>query len=111
MRFPRSPSGVYYLYLGEEIIYIGQSRNVFHRVGEHGVPNGIRFDSWEYIPTQVDDLIALESTEILRHRPKLNRLERFKSTIPGHLKELRRLARREFKRKQKYQACLREERR
>ncbi len=109
MRFPRSPSGVYYLYLGDEIIYIGQSTNVFYRVGSHGIPNGFNFDSWEYVPTQPEDLVAAERKAILQHRPKLNRISRFKST-PGFLKEFRRLEKKEAKFQRQYRAALREER-
>lgn len=64
---------IYYLTHDDEIVYIGQSINVFSRVGFHisrkeKVFNGIRF-------SEVDpcaDLDVVEFYEIAKHQPKYN---------------------------------------
>ncbi len=85
-RYPASVSGVYYLYKNEEIIYIGQSKNVFARVGSH-FSNGMNFDSWRYENVNPDQLRCLEHEAICKYRPKINMLARAAYRLYGHLNE------------------------
>lgn len=63
-------SGVYFLIENKEIVYIGQSNNVFQRIGEHFRKK--RFSRYVYIPCAEDGLDILESLYIHIFAPKLN---------------------------------------
>ena len=52
-----SASGVYFLISGQEIIYVGQSVNVFLRISQHRDKN---FDKYVFIPCPVRSLNKLE---------------------------------------------------
>jgi hypothetical protein len=56
-----SNSGVYFLIWRGEIRYVGQSINVFHRLDQHK-RSGRRFDSYSFIPCEIEDLKELERT-------------------------------------------------
>lgn len=62
-------SGVYFLILGQRIVYIGQSTNVFSRVKQHKDKN---FDRFTYIPCDPGNLDVMESLYIHYLRPPLN---------------------------------------
>lgn len=71
-RLPKLISGVYFLYSEEEIVYVGQSVNIYARIGSHAA-KGIEFDSWAW--REIKDAatrIKEESAEILKHAPKFN---------------------------------------
>lgn len=61
--------GVYFLIKDDEIIYIGQSINIAHRIASHRDKD---FDSMAFIGCLKTDLDVLESLYILAYRPKLN---------------------------------------
>lgn len=63
-------SGVYFLIENEEIVYIGQSTNVFQRIGEHF--RNKKFSRYAYIPCVAQGLDILESLYIHLYRPILN---------------------------------------
>lgn len=63
--------GVYFLFDGDELVYIGQSDNVFRRIGQHIAEKAKVFDSWEVYET--DDYIRLEGLLINLLKPKYNR--------------------------------------
>jgi hypothetical protein len=66
----KGASGVYFLIENNEIVYIGQSNNVFQRIGEHFRKK--RFSRYVYIPCAEDGLDILESLYIHIFNPKLN---------------------------------------
>lgn len=65
--------GVYFLYDGDELVYIGQTDNLMRRIGEH-IKEGVkRFDSFELYETP--DRIRLEARLIGLLKPKYNMTE------------------------------------
>ncbi len=66
--------GVYLLFEGEELVYIGQGWNCFLRVAEHTKKNSNKlFTSWNFIPVEEpEDLDHFEKFLIQEHRPKYN---------------------------------------
>lgn len=70
-------AGVYFLFDGKEIVYVGQSADIFRRIYEHssGRAKGEKkkFDTWEYfeIADEAERLRA-EHLLILALRPKYN---------------------------------------
>jgi hypothetical protein len=63
-------SGVYFLIENNEIIYVGQSTNVYTRIDYHVRDKS--FDRYAYVPCPVEMLNKLESLYIHCLRPKLN---------------------------------------
>ena len=61
--------GVYFLIERNEVVYVGQSVNVFSRMREHCKSK--RFDSYSYISCPREDLNVLESLYIHVFRPPL----------------------------------------
>jgi len=66
--------GVYFLFDGNECIYVGQSRHVHVRVREHRTNNSAKktFDSYAFLPVALKDLDAIEAHYIALMRPRLN---------------------------------------
>lgn len=64
-------TGVYFLYHGAVLQYIGQSVNILSRVGQHKA-DGKEFDSFTFIRCDGADLDALEIACIKMFRPVLN---------------------------------------
>lgn len=62
---------VYFLYDGDELVYIGQSNNVFGRIGEHIREKAKTFTDFRIYETE--DYIRLESFLIAALRPKYNK--------------------------------------
>lgn len=62
-------TGIYFLLDGDEVVYVGQSVNVYSRIEDH---TDKRFDRYAFIPCAVDVLDRLESLYIHCLRPKLN---------------------------------------
>lgn len=63
--------GVYFLYDGEELVYIGQSDNIYRRIGQH-ISEGVkRFDSFCFYEVG-EERIILESYLINKFQPKYN---------------------------------------
>ena len=63
--------GIYFLFDGSNLVYIGQSENIFKRVPIHLETK--QFDSWNYIEFAEDDLNILEAEFILKYQPKYNK--------------------------------------
>lgn len=53
------PSGIYFLILRDEVMYVGKSKNVFRRIGRH-LDEGKRFDSFNIVYAPEDKLADLE---------------------------------------------------
>ena len=71
-------TGIYFLYRNEEIVYIGQSRNLHRRIIQHCY--GKEFDSYSYIQCDESELNDLEFEFIAKHKPMYNSLDGLKST-------------------------------
>jgi len=62
-------TGVYFLIFKEELVYVGQSVNVFARISSHADKH---FDKYAFIPCSREDLDTIESLYIHVLRPRLN---------------------------------------
>lgn len=62
--------GVYFLYDKDELVYIGQSDNLYRRIGQHIAQKEKVFDRFEIYPTS--DRIRLEGFLIKMFKPKYN---------------------------------------
>ena len=62
--------GVYFLYDKDELVYIGQSDNLYRRIGQHIAEGKKKFDRFELYPT--GDRIRLEGFLISMFEPKYN---------------------------------------
>lgn len=68
----RKPCGVYFLLHEGEVVYVGQSVNIFGRVSSHISQTWMVFDSFAWIPVPRDELLYEEAAYIVKFRPKLN---------------------------------------
>jgi hypothetical protein len=68
---PFNYSGVYFLCQGEEVVYVGQSKNVGGRITSHIDTKS--FDSVLIIPVPEENLRSVETYWIERLKPVLNR--------------------------------------
>jgi hypothetical protein len=66
-------SGVYFLLYGDEIVYVGQSVNVYSRIAQHARK---LFDRYAVVPCHAGALDKLESLYIHLLRPKLNGVQK-----------------------------------
>jgi hypothetical protein len=64
--------GVYFLFSGDEIVYIGQSRNVPARV-QHHMGSDKEFDRYSHIVLPADSLNEWESFYIHLFQPRYNK--------------------------------------
>jgi hypothetical protein len=65
--------GVYFLFLNEQIVYVGQSGNVYSRIKTH-IEEGVKIFNRSFvqiIPPEIN-LLAVEKFYILKFRPKYN---------------------------------------
>lgn len=62
--------GVYFLYDGDELVYIGTSDNLYRRIGQHIADGKKVFDRFELYPTT--DRLRLEGFLIQTLKPKYN---------------------------------------
>lgn len=63
-------TGVYFLVNKQKIVYVGQSNNIFNRLGSHAASK--EFESFAYVPCKAELLDKLESLYIHLFRPPLN---------------------------------------
>jgi hypothetical protein len=64
---------VYFLFLNEQIVYVGQSGNVHLRIQQHIKDREKQFNKVFYQPIPSDvDILAVEKQYILHFRPKYN---------------------------------------
>ena len=72
--------GVYLLFDGEELVYVGEGQNVFLRVGE-ATRRKMSFTHWNYLPVDTKgECLALEHALCERFRPRYNR--RYRRSAP-----------------------------
>jgi hypothetical protein len=69
--FPFSGPAVYFLWRGDELVYIGQAVNLFARVATH--LRDKEFDGFSYVPCALQELNELERRAILMWQPTLNK--------------------------------------
>jgi len=65
-------SGVYFLILRNDIVYVGQSKDWLSRLSRH-MRNGARFDAFNVIPCEPEGLDELEERCIAAFMPHRNR--------------------------------------
>jgi hypothetical protein len=64
--------GVYFLFKGRALLYVGQSMCVSNRIASHRASGKIQFDNWIVIAAEPDDLDAVEAVYIRRYSPPHN---------------------------------------
>lgn len=72
--------GIYFLWSHDEIVYIGQSTNMHHRVGGHlsntGSHNypfrGIKLTACTFVDCKPNELPIMEALYIAKFKPRLN---------------------------------------
>jgi hypothetical protein len=70
---PPSWCGVYHLIRGDVVIYVGQTTNIFSRIGSrHQRYRTDPFDRIEFFPCREDELNTLEEEHIARYQPIWN---------------------------------------
>jgi hypothetical protein len=67
-----SVRGIYFLFDGKDIVYVGQSVNMNYRVGQHVVSDK-EFDSWNYVEIKAECLDEYEAEYIMHLQPKYNK--------------------------------------
>lgn len=65
-------SGVYVLFSGETVIYVGQSSHVPSRIADHKREGRFEFDSVAFIPGDRDELLDMEAHYIDLLQPEAN---------------------------------------
>lgn len=65
-------SGVYFLFEGEEVVYVGESNDVFLRVRTHFSDPRMKFDKWAYLKIPADERREVELEYIRMFQPHLN---------------------------------------
>lgn len=73
-------SVVYVLFDGDEIVYVGQSTNLYHRLWFHA-QDGKQFDSWARVEVPEDVRLDIEKALIYHLDPKYN--DRCADSHPG----------------------------
>lgn len=63
--------GIYFLINGGKVVYVGQARNVFARVGQHTTSKA--FTAWHWVWCHSSQLNVMERAYINALRPELNR--------------------------------------
>ena len=67
--------GIYYLYNGLELVYIGKSRcSISHRISIHKAEGIKKFNAVKYVYHKVEGLELKERAEIERYQPKYNKM-------------------------------------
>lgn len=78
-KFDTKYSGVYVLIKDQEIIYVGQARNIFQRIKAHQEKN---FDYFIPIKASAADMDLCEGAFVRYFKPRLNRAKPPKADIP-----------------------------
>ncbi len=66
------PPSIYFLFCGEELVYIGQSVSLSSRISTHRQEGYKAFDRVFYMPVEYERLDEVERREIIKHRPRYN---------------------------------------
>lgn len=65
--------GIYFLFDGEDIVYVGQSTEVELRIQKHRKEGRKKFDSWNFIECPATWLDDMETDCIIHFDPKYNK--------------------------------------
>jgi len=66
--------GVYFLYMDDELVYIGQSKNIPNRITNHLQENSKNFNSYKtIIVDESQELTPIEDFYIRKYKPKYNK--------------------------------------
>ena len=65
-------TGVIFLFQDDEVVFIGQSDNVFSRIEEYKTTK--EFTAWNYIKAPKEDLADLVAKYIIQFKPRLNNI-------------------------------------
>lgn len=85
-------AGVYLLYDHDELVYIGQSKNIIARVGSHASGTTKHFTHFAILkPTDPEDRFAIESFLIKTLRPKYNSRQTKSKTTNSAVKTIEEL--------------------
>ena len=66
--------GVYELFLGGDLVYVGQSKNVQNRIMTHIREGNLMFDSFNMTKCEVGDLNDIEARYIVERKPLKNKV-------------------------------------
>jgi hypothetical protein len=69
---PAEHSGIYFLIDGHEIVYVGQSENVFSRLAQHAREGVKRFNRFHWVKCHRALLLELEASYIAALTPRYN---------------------------------------
>jgi hypothetical protein len=72
MKFFELRSGIYFLYNGAELVYIGQATNISRRIIEHFSDGTKQFTHVRYNVVPIESLFDVETTLIRAFKPKYN---------------------------------------
>ncbi len=89
-------SGVYVLLLGGIVVYVGESKNVYSRIGAHVKDSNKRFDSVRILPCQEHRRKYWEAVLIDRYQPLFNKTGKDKETNRRHIFELGQITKRQL---------------
>lgn len=68
---------IYFLFKGNKVVYVGQSKNGIARVFSHTIPDleGFKkiFDGYAMIQCELSELNNIEAINIVKHKPKYNK--------------------------------------
>lgn len=90
-----APTAIYFLLRDNKIVYVGQSINIYSRIGEHFEDRKIKFNRFSIIPCKKENLEILETFYIHKFNPIYNKQRDFWSNILCDLKDARENAKRE----------------
>jgi len=89
-------SGVYVLILDGIVVYVGESKSVYSRIGAHVKDSKKRFDSVRILPCQEHRRKYWEAVLIDRYQPLFNKTGKNKETNRRHIFELGQISKRQM---------------
>lgn len=69
--YVRKGPAIYFLLLGQEVVYVGKTKNLIRRLGDHSFRK--EFDGFAYFPCSEEKLDELELQSIQALKPRYNR--------------------------------------
>ena len=72
--YARGVSGVYFLFHGDTLQYVGESSKIYMRIGDHKGAKNIPFDRYAIIECEIQQLrIIIEKINIWQYNPPYNK--------------------------------------
>jgi hypothetical protein len=81
--WPVHMAGIYLLWKGPDLIYVGHSNDVLTRVVSH-VKNKKDFDHWSFKPCLAEEMLSVERQWIEKYQPRLNINGRKHATVENN---------------------------